>query len=134
LEFLQKNLPEFLEEIPLIERNKIIFHHDGAGPHNARIVINYLNEHFPQRWIGRYGPIRWPARSPDLNPLDFFFWEYCKELMYKTLPEDQEDLETKFRYVVWSIDEDMMENVKAYLLKRMTACVRMDGGHFKHLL
>jgi len=117
----------------LIERNKIIFHHDGAGPHNARIVTNYLNEHFPQRWMGRYGPIHWPARFPDLNPLDFFFWGYCKELMYKTLPEDQEDLKTKFRYAVWSIDEDMMENVKANLLKRMTACVRMDGA-FEHLL
>ncbi|KAL6418950.1 hypothetical protein ACFW04_014161 [Cataglyphis niger] len=63
----------FLEEVPLIERNKIAFQQDDAGPHNARIVTNYLNEQFPGRWMGRYGPIRWPARSLNLNPLDFFF-------------------------------------------------------------
>ena len=84
--------------------------------------------------MGRYGPIRWPARSPDLNPLDFFFWGYCKELIYKTLPEDMEDLDTRLRYAVWAIEEDVMQNVQRNLLRRMRACVRMDGGHFEHLL
>jgi len=72
VDFLRENLPEFLEEVPLLERNKIVFQQHGAGPHNARIVTSYLNEQFPGRWMGRYGPIRWPARSLDLNPLDFF--------------------------------------------------------------
>lgn len=133
-EFLRENLPEFLEEVPLSERNHIVFQQDGAGPHNARIVTAYLNEQFPERWMGRYGPIRWPARSPDLNPLDFFLWGYCKEIVYKTLPEDLEDLETRLRYAVWSVEEDVMENVQQNLLRRMRACVRMDGGHFEHLL
>jgi len=51
LEFLAENLPEFLEEIPLFDRNRIIFQQDGAGPHNARIVTNYLNQQFPGRWM-----------------------------------------------------------------------------------
>ena len=42
LEFLRDNLPEFLEEIPLFERSKIVFQQDGAGPHNARIVMDYF--------------------------------------------------------------------------------------------
>jgi len=29
--FLAENIPDFLEEIPLAERNKIIFQQDGAG-------------------------------------------------------------------------------------------------------
>jgi len=72
VDFLRENLPKFLEEVPLLERNKIVFQQDDAGPHSARIVTNYLNEQFPGHWMGRYGPIRWPVRSPDLNPLDFF--------------------------------------------------------------
>ncbi|KAL6419711.1 hypothetical protein ACFW04_013675 [Cataglyphis niger] len=72
VELLKNNLLDSLEEVPLIERNKIIFQQDDAGPHNARIVTNYLNEQFPGRWMGRYDPIHWPARSLDLNPLDFF--------------------------------------------------------------
>ncbi|KAL6417350.1 hypothetical protein ACFW04_012808 [Cataglyphis niger] len=130
VDFLTENLPDFLEDVPLFERNEIVFQQDGAGPHNARIVTNYLNEHFPGRWMGRYGPIRWLARSLDLNPLDFFLWGYCKEVIYKTLPEDIEEQETRLRHAIWNVDEEIMENVKINLLKRMRACVRMDGGHF----
>jgi len=31
--------------------------------------------------------------------LDFFFWGYCKEKIYKTLPENIEDLEIAIRYL-----------------------------------
>jgi len=37
-----------------------------------------------------------------------FFSRYCKELIYKSLPEDIEDLEIAVCYI---IEEDMMENV-----------------------
>ncbi|XP_026829624.1 uncharacterized protein LOC113562960 [Ooceraea biroi] len=134
VELLRENFPDFLEDVPLLERNKIIFQQDGAGPHNARIVTNYLNDQFPGRWMGQYGPIRWPARSLDLNPLDFFLWGYCKEVIYKTLPEDVDDVETRLRHAIWDIGEDVMQNVERNLLKRMRACVRMNGGHFEHLL
>ncbi|KYN45277.1 hypothetical protein ALC56_00283, partial [Trachymyrmex septentrionalis] len=84
-----------------------------------------LNKQFPRRWMGWYGPIRWRARSPDLNPLDFFFWSYCKELIYKTLPEDAEDLETRLRYAIWAIEQDIMENVQRNLLRCMQGCILM---------
>jgi len=32
----------------------------------ARIVRMFLNQRFPNRWIGRGGPVLWPPRSPDL--------------------------------------------------------------------
>lgn len=28
------------------------------------------------------GPDTWPARSPDLNPLDFYFWGQLHQLFY----------------------------------------------------
>ncbi|XP_024869556.1 protein ALP1-like [Temnothorax curvispinosus] len=31
--------------------------------------------------MGRGGPIAWPARSPDLNVLDFFVWGHIKSLI-----------------------------------------------------
>jgi len=134
LEFLSTNIPDFLEEVPLAERNKIIFQQDGAGPHNARVVTNYLNGQFPDRWMGRHGPIHWPARSPGLNPLDFFLWGYCKEIIYRKLPEDIEDLNNKLHFAIWSIDDDILRKTQINLLRRMRACITMDGGHFEHLL
>lgn len=47
---------------------------DGAPAHYAQTVRDYLNETFGDRWIGRGGPVHWPARSPDLNSLVFFLW------------------------------------------------------------
>jgi hypothetical protein len=31
------------------------------------------------------GPITWQPRSPDLTPLDFFFWGYRKDALYVQL-------------------------------------------------
>ncbi|CAH2001904.1 unnamed protein product, partial [Acanthoscelides obtectus] len=39
---------------------------------------------YSERWIGRGGPVAWPPRSPDLNPLDFFVWGFLKEKVYQT--------------------------------------------------
>ncbi|EFN88750.1 hypothetical protein EAI_03344, partial [Harpegnathos saltator] len=38
------------------------------------------------------GPIEWPPRSPDMNILDFFFWDYLKDRVYKTKPQNLDDL------------------------------------------
>jgi len=48
LEFLRDHLSEFLEEVSLMERDKVVFQH-SAGSHNARIVMDYLNQQFLRR-------------------------------------------------------------------------------------
>ena len=32
--------------------------------------------------MGRAGPIPWPARSPDLSPLDIWLWGYLKNKVH----------------------------------------------------
>jgi hypothetical protein len=39
--------------------------------HFSRHATQYLNKLFPDQWIGRGGPQKWPPRSPDPTPLDF---------------------------------------------------------------
>ena len=60
-------------------------------PQYANKVRNYLNEQFPGTWIGRHGSM-WPARSPDLTPLDFFFWGVLKDRVYAHKINNQEHL------------------------------------------
>ncbi|EFN68937.1 hypothetical protein EAG_02675, partial [Camponotus floridanus] len=108
VEFLRDNLPEFLKEIPLLDRNKLVSQQDGAGPHNARVVTHYLNEQFAGRWIGRYSLIRWPgSKIPGSQPSRFFLWGYCKEIIYKMLPEDVDELDTRLRHAIWAIEDEM---------------------------
>lgn len=68
------------------------FLHDGAPPHASNIVRQWLDETFPNKWIGRYGPIPWAPRSPDLNPLDYYLWGYVKHEVYKRKIESLDHL------------------------------------------
>jgi hypothetical protein len=78
LEFLRNELPILLENVPLQIRKNLWIQLDGAPCHNAAIVQNYLNTEYEDRWIGTYGPLQFPPRSPDLTPLDFFCGEFSK--------------------------------------------------------
>jgi hypothetical protein len=35
---------------------------------------------------------KWPPRSPDLNPCDYFSWGYLKGRVYSPLPKTLDDL------------------------------------------
>jgi hypothetical protein len=71
--FLQEVLPVLLEDVSLAVRRDMWFEHDGAPAHFSAQTQQHLNTQFPDRWLGRGGPVSRPARSPDLNPLDSFF-------------------------------------------------------------
>ncbi|KAJ8936265.1 hypothetical protein NQ318_019752 [Aromia moschata] len=73
LQFLQEQLPVLLENVTLQLRANMCFQHDGAPPHKARIVQQYLNETYGKNWVGINGPIPWAPKSPDLTPLDFLW-------------------------------------------------------------
>ncbi|KAI8784581.1 hypothetical protein BgiBS90_014108 [Biomphalaria glabrata] len=67
----------------LLGNDEFYFQQDGAPPHYHRDVHAYLNHNVPGEWIGRRGPIEFPACSPDLTPLDFFLWSTVKDEVYK---------------------------------------------------
>ena len=69
------------------------FHHHGAPPHFTRPVRGHLDQRFGQKRIGRGGPIAWPARSPDMTPLDYYLLSHMKSLIYKTPVDSEEDLQ-----------------------------------------
>ncbi|GBO08525.1 hypothetical protein AVEN_145906-1 [Araneus ventricosus] len=72
----QQVLPQLLggEQISASTRQIIWFQQDGAPAHFNRNVRNHPDVIFDKQWIGRGGPVQWPARSPDLSCLDFFLW------------------------------------------------------------
>jgi len=79
LDLLQIVLPKQLEDVPLATRIAMYFQHDGAPSHYILHVMQYLNDTFPNRWIGRGSTINWPPRSPDLSPLHFLFMRFYEE-------------------------------------------------------
>jgi hypothetical protein len=53
-DFLDAELPNLLEDIPLVFRINDWFQHDGAPPHFSRRAREILDH--PDRWIVRGGP------------------------------------------------------------------------------
>ncbi|KAL1488162.1 hypothetical protein ABEB36_015120 [Hypothenemus hampei] len=49
LDFLNRRIHEFLEDIPLNERAHIWYQQDGAPAHYGLAVRAWLDEHFPQQ-------------------------------------------------------------------------------------
>lgn len=72
LAMLQNEIvPAIREVVPDNEFHNVWFQHDGCPADNSRLVQTFLSETFGEKIISNCDPVRWPARSPDLTPLDF---------------------------------------------------------------
>lgn len=136
LNFLRNDLPPLLRDVPDHIQRAMILQQDGAPPHFSKQVKDFLNETFPGRWIGRGGPQQWPARSPDLTPLDFFLWGHMKALVYKKKSQSKEELLHRIQDAAEQIKNEraMLKRVTTSVLQRATKCIECQGSHFEHLL
>lgn len=134
LEFLQDNHLEFLDNLPLNTRNQLFFQLDGCPAHYFRLVRNWLDTNYNERWIGRGGPVAWPPRSPDITPLDFFVWGYIKEIVYSTPVTTREELIERIENAAHTITPEHLANVRQSVIRRCQLCIDQNGGHFEQLL
>lgn len=133
LQLLNNVLVPFLDDLPLAELRLFWFQQDGAPPHFAAVVREWLNMTLPERWIGRGGPVPWPARSPDLNPLDFFLWGYLKSKVYEDSPETLQQLQANIVRECALITPNTIRSVQDEWSARVVQCFVGNGGHFEHL-
>jgi hypothetical protein len=103
LYFLNNHLAILLEDVPLLTRQNMWYLHDGVPAHFAREVRTWLDQNFPEGWIGRNGPVLWPPRSLDLNHCDFFLWGHMKQLVYVTPVNTIEELRSRIEDVAAEI-------------------------------
>ena len=121
------------------EHESFIFQQDGAPPHWKLTVRAYLNENLPERWIGRGGEednllLKWPPRSPDLTPCDFFLWGYVKGLVYvPPLPANVEELKKRITATLETVTKDMLQRVWHEFDYRLDVCRVTGGAHIEHL-
>jgi len=129
---LQDELPALLENVPLQTQQQIYYQHDRAPPHFSRVVRQYLNQKFPNRWIGHGGAQNWPPRSPDLNPLDYHVWGYMKDVVYAHKVNTREELLQRILSAARSINNAaVLRRVTSSLVTRVKKCIQADGGQFE---
>ena len=133
LVFLNNTLQDFLSEIPLARLQQIWFQQDGAAAHGTRDVTTFLHAEFPGRWIGNRGFIEWPARSPDLTPLDFFFWGAIKNKVYKQPINVIEELRVRCINAFVSIRRRSVHRATQKVRVKIEKCINQNGNLFEHL-
>ncbi|GFV18026.1 uncharacterized protein TNCV_168301 [Trichonephila clavipes] len=113
--------------------NDIVWMQDGAPPHIARSVKRLLDQHFGDRIISRYYPFPSPARSPDLTPMDFWFWGYLKSTVYLCTPQTLSDLKDSIRREIGNIPRAMLRAAILSTVSRMQCVIACDGTHVENV-
>ncbi|KAF0304743.1 Chitotriosidase-1 [Amphibalanus amphitrite] len=85
---------------------------DVAPPHTARKTLQLLQELFGCRVISKGSEKQWVPHSPDLNPLDFWFWGACKDSdsVYHNKPGSLQELRLSVEQYVREVTADTAES------------------------
>jgi hypothetical protein len=136
LEFLQNKLPEKLKDVSLATRIAMYFQQYEAPPYYTRLVMQHLNDTFPNRWIGHGSTIYWPPRYPDLAPFDFCLWGWMKSEVYRRKVDTWDELLDRIMNAVARIKkcQDELRRSTRQVLTQVAKCIDADGGIFENLL
>ncbi|CAH2101036.1 unnamed protein product [Euphydryas editha] len=136
LDILKSAVNDMLYDVPLSNRKNLFYQHGGAPANYQTQVREHLNKTFGDRWIGRGGPVPWPARSPDLTPLDYYLWAEVKRLVYAVEYENIEELKLNITNAFETIKNDpfVLNHLKDNMRRRAELCISRKGAHFENFL
>jgi transposase len=122
---LEGKLQQFYEEMRL-ERDGVVFQHDGAPSHRAKLTKKWLHDHdiplFPH-----------PPSSPDINPIECIWHELKKRVRARRhSPTSTEGLIAAVKEA-W--DAIPIEDIDKYVNRMddiVNAVLKAKGGHTKY--
>ena len=73
----------------------------------------------------------WPPSSPDLNPLDYFFWSYVENITNMTSHNTKASLIAAIRRVFAELPPALVEKVCSQFRIRIKAVIEAEGGYIE---
>ena len=113
---------------------------DGAHPHTANVVLDFLYETFNLHVMSHRFPERheggklWLLHSPDINPCDFFLWGFMKEKVFQRRPENVVQLRAHIVKLCHALSENLCQKVVTNARFRLQEVLRQNGGQIEHVL
>lgn len=97
--------------------------HDNARPHTANVTTNFLREE-------NLAVMDWPARSPDLNPIEHVWDILGRQIRaLPNRPQDKEALIIALKDQWNNIDQNVIQTLVSSMKKRCEECIRARGGN-----
>ena len=107
--------------------NNYVWQQDGAPAHTATRNQKFCKDNMAAFWPKDF----WPPSSPDLNPLDFFWWGAIESETNRTSHPNVDSLKASISKVWATYPADVIVKACATFRPRIEAVIAADGGHIK---
>lgn len=123
-EILNRIVVPHFDDHPLLTRP--IFMDDNARPHRARAVIDFLQQE-------AVTTLPWPARSPDLNPIEHV-WDFLGIRVRRREPPVQNlhELEQALHEEWNRLPQRQIQRLVQSMRRRVVAVIQANGGYTRY--
>ncbi|GFS73838.1 transposable element Tcb2 transposase [Trichonephila clavipes] len=97
-----------------------IFQQDNGRPHTARVSQDCLRT---------ITTLPWPARSPDLSPIEHI-WDHLEWRVWH--PTSLNELDARLKYIWNGMSQDIIRNLYTSMPDRIASCIGTRGGSTGH--
>jgi hypothetical protein len=129
--YVQIILGQFFPELTKEERLYGWFQQDSATAHTARMSMQALSMSLG---TDLSAVVCGQHVHPILHLVIFLLWGCLKDKVYKSNPQTEEQLKENIRREIANIPAERLQRVNQNLFRRCEECVRVEVGHFQHLL
>ena len=104
---------------------------DSATGLTTNAVLNFLGKMFWGLVISQRLEIDWPPYSPNLNPLNCFFFSFSMIHIHYQKPVTLDELKAVVDDIALTVPEQVIWDAVANIRKCCWACKVANGGHFE---
>ncbi|GFU73984.1 transposable element Tcb2 transposase [Trichonephila clavipes] len=106
--------------------DKFVFMDDNATCHRTLAVQDCLDSEGIQRLV-------WPARSPDLNPIEYVWDALGRQVAGRNYPPTNKNTLIRALTEEWDkLPQQLLDNVVQKYLRRVECCITLHGGHIPY--
>ncbi|GFW20307.1 transposable element Tcb2 transposase [Trichonephila clavipes] len=103
--------------------DKFVFMDDNATCHRTLAVQDCLDSEGIQRLV-------WPARSPDLNPIENVWDALGRQVAGRNYPPTNKNTLIRALTEEWDkFPQQLLDNVVQSMVRRVECCITLHGGH-----
>ncbi|GFT14556.1 transposable element Tc1 transposase [Trichonephila clavipes] len=106
--------------------DKFVFMDDNATCHRTLAVQDCLDSEGIQRLV-------WPARSPDLNPIENVWDALERQVAGRNYPPTNKNTLIRALTEEWDkLPQQLLDNVVQSMVRRVECCITLHGGHIPY--
>ncbi|GFU10413.1 transposable element Tcb1 transposase [Trichonephila clavipes] len=106
--------------------DKFVFMDDNATCHRTLAVQDCLDSEGIQRLV-------WPARSPDLNPIENVLDALGRQVAGRNYPPTNKNTLIRALTEEWDkLPQQLLDNVVQSMVRRVECCITLHGGHIPY--